>query len=589
MKKIQYRRAYLSCLFLLIAISAVAEQLTPQQAVSRYRNNGGQHNAAAAASLSLAYTSTIKAEDKEINTYYVYNNGNAGFVILSADDVAPALLARVNEGSFDWNSIPDVVKDWLAYYDAEIQNAIMNGKKAYSSSTSLGDGIAIPPLLTTKWGQGAPYNRKTPLLSNGDHAVTGCVATGLAQILYYYRNPAKPLGTGSWTCGDGIQKAGTYDFSTYMPNYDAIAENYGYIVDDYGNMTFHSYTKAQAEAISELMYAAGSSVAMQYGSSSGAYTPDLQKALVNHWGFDESAKYEDRSNYSDSDWEELLYNELSQNRPVLYGGHGVMGGHLFICDGYDGEGLYHFNWGWDGQCDGYYTIMGYNALNPYSYNGTAGTGFYLYQNIISGVRLNQSNIPHLSLTMIDSTYCFRQEKDTVIQVKTDTEVEFAFGSNGIRNTTGKDISIYRGAKLKGKNGEGTFYVISDVAGMRDDASFGNYSFSTVGVPRGTYKVTPVACWTGVKGARWTEIIMPSGTEIQELTIGAPYRKPDYDLNHDGVFNSVDLSALRDYILMRTNLVPADFDPTQADFNQDEKVDIVDLQQLQDALSDLNKD
>jgi len=45
--------------------------------------------------------------------------------------------------------------------------------------------------------------------------------------------------------------------------------------------------------------------------------------------------------YSDDEWAALLKESLDEYCPLYYAG----GGHAFICDGYDAQGRFHFNWG----------------------------------------------------------------------------------------------------------------------------------------------------------------------------------------------------------------------------------------------------
>ena len=67
--------------------------------------------------------------------------------------------------------------------------------------------------------------------------------------------------------------------------------------------------------------------------------------------------------YTYDNWIDLIYNELYQGRPVVYGGEGTDVGHEFVCDGYMYEGgdLFHINWGWGGMSDGYFVL---SVLNP---------------------------------------------------------------------------------------------------------------------------------------------------------------------------------------------------------------------------------
>ena len=118
----------------------------------------------------------------------------------------------------------------------------------------------------------------------------------------------------------------------------------------------------------------------QYGVS-GAMTSRIPNAISTYFGYKRNAHCEYRENFSTQGWTDLIYSELAQGRPVIYSGSKASSGHAFICDGYDGEGLFHINWGWDGMSNGYYLL---NVLNP----DAQGTGIaseaysYIYDQYI---------------------------------------------------------------------------------------------------------------------------------------------------------------------------------------------------------------
>lgn len=575
-------RSFVILFFSLWAISLSAEQLTPAQALQRLGKSNAKRAKAQNAqnAQTPTYTSTINIDDKSYNTVYVFNN-TQGFTMVAADDMVPALIAYSETGNFCNDTIPPSVKEWLNYYNAEIGYAIKTGKPIYSSANNASTRRAIQPLLRTKWGQSDPFNRMTPMMTDGTHAVTGCVATALAQILYYYKNPAQPMGMGSWTCSDGVEKTGTYNMLDYKPDYSAIAENYGYTYDENWNATYHLYTKNQSKAIAELMYAAGASVQMQYGHSSGAYSELLPYALIDNWGFDKSAKYNARDSYTDDEWETLLYGELEQKRPVLYGGLGVMGGHQFICDGYDGEGLYHFDWGWNGQDNGYYTIMGTEALDPYGYGGW---GFYFRQDIITGVRLNQDVIPTLSIKLEDSSYDIRKDGETVSQVELGEQLAFGFEEYGLRNYTGRDVSILAGARFLNVSTGQSIYKKSAETELEHNGYINELSINTSGIGNGRYKIYPAVCWKNVKGARWSTVTIPANVEIPEVVIGIEPKVPEYDINGDDLIDSDDINDLKNYLLNKPT--SEGFSKEKADLNNDKSINIVDLQMLQNYVTNL---
>jgi hypothetical protein len=140
-----------------------------------------------------------------------------------------------------------------------------------------------------------------------------------------------------------------------------------------------------AEEVATLMQYVGYAAKMGYGlDGSSASDYHLMTGLQNYFYFDTGAVYATRNEYTISKWDEMIYNELMNNRPVVYSGTDVnRSGHTFICDGYDGEGLYHFNWGWGGAYDGYYKLQ---ATDPYKGDNNRLGGFITNQSALLGLQ-----------------------------------------------------------------------------------------------------------------------------------------------------------------------------------------------------------
>ena len=228
----------------------------------------------------------------------------------------------------------------------------------------------ISPLIKSKWDQGAPYNNECPEI-RGQHCFTGCVATSMAQVLNYFKYPEFGSGTASVSVGT---ERYTIDFSERAFDWDNMLDNY----------VSGTYNDSQASAVAYLMKACGFSVDMAYGlEASGASSQNIANAFVKYFNYDPSVTFEARLSYSGSEWDEKIYNSLKAGSPVIYNGNDLSVGHSFICDGYDGNGYYHINWGWGGMSDGYFLL---NALNPEALGtgGGEGGGF----NFLQGAVLN---------------------------------------------------------------------------------------------------------------------------------------------------------------------------------------------------------
>ena len=303
--------------------------------------------------LQLVTTYNISRGDA---AFYVFNTPN-GFVIVSADDCATPILGYSNEGQFDVNNIPIQMQDYLLDFVEQIQYGIENHLEADEQTvqqwnlvrtvgqlTNNRSDEVVEPLLTTKWSQSSPYNMYVP---NGYPA--GCVATAMAQIMKYWEWPVQGVGQHSYQWNDQTLSA---NFIETIYDWDNMLDSYG------------SSTQEQKEAVATLMWHCGVAVNMQYApNASGASSNDVLSALVNYFGYSEEMSQVYKNNYSDEDWLNLMKSCLDLGCPIHYSGRDTStgSGHAFVCDGYDANNLLHFNWGWGGYYDGYFSI---NAMNP---------------------------------------------------------------------------------------------------------------------------------------------------------------------------------------------------------------------------------
>lgn len=319
--------------------------------------------------------------------YYIYNINDArGFVIISGDDVVHPVLAYSSEGGFIPDNIPANVAAWLADYGDQIQHAIISGVEATQEireewatlsgatppSQSPDSPQGVDPLLKTKWGQGQFYNALCPWDNMaGARTITGCVATAMAMVMKYNNWP--PTGNSS--------------HAHNTRNYGTLYGFFG--ITDYYWSLMPDFVTSPNSAVATLMYHCGISVNMNYGVTfSGANmiigntSPPIhcaEYALKTYFGYDKtSVNGLERKNYTNAAWSDLLRKELDASHPVIYGGYQMVGGgHCFVCDGYDNLGKFHFNWGWDGNYDGYYLL---DYLNPNNQGA-----YYLHEAII-GIR-----------------------------------------------------------------------------------------------------------------------------------------------------------------------------------------------------------
>lgn len=273
------------------------------------------------------------------NSFYIFNaEQNGGFVIVSADDRTKPILGYADQGNFDVNKLPENTRKWLEGYEQQIKALRLSSLPKVSSHRAIGGPIA--PLLSCHWAQEPPFNGMCPL--DGEiRCVTGCVATAMAQIMYYYKWPKTVVGPlEAYTTSGGI----------IVPELPATTFKW----DKMKNIYHYEETGEACDAVAELMRYCGQAVEMEYTafiSGAGLFCEQMK----NIFGFSKAAQEIIRTSFTTHDWEEIIYNELKEKRPVPYAGSSGIG-HQFIVDGYDGQGLFHINWGWGGLDDGYYAL-----------------------------------------------------------------------------------------------------------------------------------------------------------------------------------------------------------------------------------------
>lgn len=314
--------------------------------------------------------------------YYLFNS-DRGFVIVSGDDRAQTILAH-GDRPLDLKRMPDNMKFWLSTYKKQLEYLQAHPGLAVDQpklSRNLNAG-KVEPLLTAEWDQSAPYYNHCPTY-NGSLCLTGCPATSLSMVFYYWKYPTDP----------------TPEVEGYTNN------SYGFQVEPLPSITFDwdnmldkytgSYTTAQADAVAWLMRYVGQEEQMDYTpSASGAMGEDILRA-VKFFGYDEEMahlEYKTRTDdygtdtatyYNDDEWAALLQNELYEGRPVVYCGYDYSSwygwsGHAFNVDGYNpSDNTYHVNWGWSGDGNGDF------VLNAFS---SGGMTFDIEQQMIMGIQ-----------------------------------------------------------------------------------------------------------------------------------------------------------------------------------------------------------
>ncbi len=448
---------------LLLALSAAgvftlqARQLTPTEALARIT---GVSAPSRSGDVSLVYT----ADDSTTGQagVYVFNRGtDNGFLIVSADDAAEALLGYADGGSFDPADMPPALRAWIEEYTRQVAWASTSSVPSRAASAGRPARASIAPMCKTQWNQSAPYNNLCPT-AEGSRCVTGCVATAMAQVMKYHNYPTKGVGSHSYTTPSLFLSASF--------NFGATTFDWANMLDSYTSTA----TSTQKTAVATLMLAAGVSVDMDYTpSSSGASVFAPGQALIEYFNYDKGITYQSRSWYGLYDWENLIYDNLKTCGPVILGGQSGEGGHEFVCDGYSKDGYFHINWGWGGMSNGYFLLT---ALDPGSQGiGGSSSGYNFNQDAIVGIR------PAVSGSTYNPVMVSRD--DVTGEGKNSTLILRGFFMNKSYCTLN---NIDMGVEINGH-----FYKWDYLStNLESDMGITQYQVSLKGLPAGTYQVRP---------------------------------------------------------------------------------------------------
>ena len=378
----------LLALMLLLSVSAIAGPRSYQQAKAIAQRQaamlGIEMDAEVTASAKAAPRMSVSsAVSPSATCYYVFANGeDKGFTIVSGDDRMPEVVGYSAQGTYDPDHLPANYVGFMKAYQETVE-ALLKGDAQVSGGLAevrqwraeRAGSAAVAPLLDgIKWDQREPYNNMCPLYEGTNRSVTGCVATAMAQVMMYYQYPKELKATikayNTQTYGiqiPEISSGATYDWDNMLPDYSK-----------------SDYNSAQADAVAKLMYHCGAAVKMDYGPSSRAnVTPTI---LATYFGYDADLMQDlTRTVFTLQQWMTLIDNELKAKRPILYSGQSSDEGHEFVCDGSDGKGLYHINWGWGGYQDGYFDLTILQPTKGGAGSGSAVDGYNRNCSMIIGI------------------------------------------------------------------------------------------------------------------------------------------------------------------------------------------------------------
>lgn len=358
-------------IFLSIAVLLLSGSLSMQAAD---RSKVQMQNIAKRELAAFAGHGSLSANVRQLYTMShlsVFGDARRGFVVVTHDDDMPSVIG-ISDNSFAATSANPEFRWWLSTMNEQLKIAHAKGVvlRFPKPDTSLyPDSVA--PIVKTAWGQDAPFNDHCPYEpTHQQRTPTGCVATALSQVMYYYHWPVQPHGQASVV----FSPSGSSLSQTYSADFNAVTFRWQDMLQDYKE----DYTTSQGEAVSQLMYNVGVGANMIYDvDGSGTTADDAVYALHNYFDYPQ-ARAIMRLAYKDAKWMDMIYNELLDGCPIVYNAvDASMGGHSFVLDGYRADGKVHINWGWDGNENGWFDLP---TLNVGSYS------FNTYQHMIIGMR-----------------------------------------------------------------------------------------------------------------------------------------------------------------------------------------------------------
>lgn len=343
---------------------------------------------------SAKHKARVKAGAKlqilsENEAFTVVGIPEGGFAIISNDDLAPEVLGY-SETKFSTNAQNENFRWYLQAAEKAVKNIVAKGQSLKSIKPNPSKyPQKVESFVNVEWGQQEPYNLLCPPAGKkgnipgqnyqgGERAVTGCVATAMAQILHYNKYPDSGIGTKTLNVvqADKSKKEFTVDFSKSQYKWNDMLDVY----------KKGAYSETEANAVALLMRDCGFASEMDYGSDvSGTPISKAFTGLKTYFKYPETLQLLYRIDYigKDVEWMDLIFKEISEHRAIFYGAsdkNPSNGGHAFVLCGYNEEGKIYVNWGWNGEDKGYYDI---NLLNPSNYQ------FSEAQSMIIGIAPNR--------------------------------------------------------------------------------------------------------------------------------------------------------------------------------------------------------
>ena len=297
--------------------------------------------------------------------YYVFNIDDHSFVIIAGDDAHRPVIGYSDQSAFDASDIPPA----LAYYLDGVAECIMHQNQAVATPDVAAEWASVLKhgrlisrhggrgtgyFCQTKWNQDYPYNYCCPEdpAGSGGHAIVGCLATSMSQLMRFWAYPAQGIGSHCY----------------YHDDYGEICADFGNTTYDWDNMPNvlnSNSSEAEKLATGTLCFHCGVTIDMGYGpDGSGGASGPIPNAMNTYFDYCDAIVQLRRNDYETEIWKTMVREQFDMGWPMYYGGCDNGGCHAFVCDGYDDFDMFHFNLGWGGSSDGWYLIDDAPYTNP---------------------------------------------------------------------------------------------------------------------------------------------------------------------------------------------------------------------------------
>ena len=355
-----------------------------------------------------------------------------GFAVMAEDDMFDGVLG-VSDTPYNPNTTNSNFLWWLHAVEEMTATTLLEPLQIIKPDTCKFPE-AVAPLMKTMWGQGSPYSDLCP-----KSCPTGCVATATAQVLKYFEWPKSGIGNPFV-----YKPFGDFESTKYEVCLDDVEYDYGNMLDTYGNTLKEN--QVRKNAVATLMYHVGLAMKAQYGhGGTGSYNEALCHGLRNNLKYPYAVTV-NRDMYSAREWMEKIFEMISKNIPLVYGGSdNTYSGHEFVLHGYNKSGKIYINWGWDGSEDGYFDLSQL-LLFWGMYD------FSLYQDMV--LRCSPDKL-YTEMVEVDvkqpgtlNELLTPEQCDTIIWLKVTGEIN------------GTDLLTIRRMAGAGQNGEGTWGNLS---------------------------------------------------------------------------------------------------------------------------------